>query len=312
VSWKRSVGYVGGLFLGTVLLLGAVTKAVDPLALAEQVRVEGLDFFLSDGTVAFVALGLEFALGTALILGVRRLWVLVPAVLLVAFFLLLTGRSYWNFAHGIEDESVSCGCFGNLVDRSPAEAFWQDLLLMVPALLVAFVGRSGSPFPWKRLSVAALVTATGLLFAWKAPDLPLDDLATRLKPGKQARDICAGTDQTRICLDTLIPELDEGEHVVVLAELSSQEFGEAVDELNQYFLSGEGPTLWVLSAASPEEQHQFFWTWAPTFEIREAPRGLIRPLYRTLPRSFLVYDGEVKRTFSGLPPLETLADGPET
>jgi hypothetical protein len=312
VTWKRFLGYLGAFFLGAVLLLGALTKAVDPLALMEQIRVEGLDFILSDETVALIALGLELALGTALILGVRRLWILVPAALLVAFFLFLTGRSYWNFAHGIEDESVSCGCFGNLVDRSPAEAFWQDLLLMVPALSLAFVDRPGSKFPSIRLILVTLVTVAGLVFAWKAPGLPLDDLATRLRPDKQVGDICSGIDETRICLDTLIPELGEGEHVVVLADLSSREFGEAVDGLNRYFLSGQGPMLWVLSAATPEETHQFFWTWAPTFEIREAPRSLLRPLYRTLPRSFLVYDGEVGRTFSNLPPLGTLVEGNET
>jgi hypothetical protein len=230
----------------------------------------------------------------------------------VTFFLFLTGRSYWNFAHGIEDESVSCGCFGNLIDRSPAQAFWQDLLLMVPALLVAFVGRSRSSFPSIRLNLVAVTTLAGLALAWKAPELPLDDWATRLKPGRQAGEICSGIDETRICLDSLIPELDEGAHVVVVADLSSEAFGESVEDLNRYYFAGQGPTLWVLSAASPEELHQFFWGWAPTFEIREAPRSLLRPLYRTLPRSFLVYDGRVTQTFSGLPPLERLAGGSET
>jgi hypothetical protein len=308
VNWKQALGYLGAFFLGAVLLLGALTKAVDPLGLAEQIRVEGLDFLLSDWTVTFIALGLEFALGMALILGVRRLGILVPAALLVVFFLFITGRSYWNFVHGIEDASVSCGCFGNLVDRSPAAAFWQDFLLMAPALLLAFVGRQESRFPSKRLGLVALVTVAGLVLAWRAPNLPLDDLATRLSPGKQVEDICAGTDEARICLDSLLPEVSDGEHVVILADISSQEFGEAVDGLNQYFLAGKGPTMWVLSTASPEEIHQFFWTWAPTFEIRDAPRSLLRALYRTLPRSFLVIDGNVRRTFAGLPPLDILAE----
>jgi hypothetical protein len=133
-----------------------------------------------------------------------------------------------------------------------------------------------------------------------------------LKPGKTAENLCYGPDDGKICLDSLIPELGEGEHVVVLADLSSTAFGEAVKDLNAYSLSGKGPALWVLSAATPEEMHQFFWTRAPTFEIREAPRSLIRPWYRSLPRSFLVYDSKVTQTFSGLPPLESLARGKES
>jgi hypothetical protein len=107
----------------------------------------------------------------------------------------------------------------------------------------------------------------------------------------------------------LIPELESGAHLVVLADLTSPSFGEAVQDLNRYSMSGEGPTLWVLSSATPEEQRSFFWERAPTFRILEAPRALLRPLYRTLPRSFLVSDGEVTETFSGLPPLESSSLG---
>src|SRR6185503_18282754 len=104
-----------------------------------QIQTEGLAFLLSAQSVALLALALEVGLGLALLLGVRRLWVLVPAALLVAFFLFLTGRAYWRSAHGLEVDA-GCGCFGNLVERSPAEAFYQDLLMLVPALLLAFVG----------------------------------------------------------------------------------------------------------------------------------------------------------------------------
>ena len=40
---------------------------------------------------------------------------------------------------------------------------------------------------------------------------------------------------------------------------------------------------------------------APAFELREAPLGLLRPLYRTQPRVFLVVDGIVEATWSGYP-----------
>jgi hypothetical protein len=244
-------------------------------------------------------------------LGVRRLWILVPAGLLVVFFLFLTGRGYWNDAHGILDEAASCGCFGNLVDRSPAEAFWQDLLLMVPALLLSFLGRARQDFTIAtRIAVASATTFAGLLLAWWAPSLPLDNLATRLKPGKQIENICSGKEQHRVCLAGVIPELIENDHVVIIADLSSPDFGAEVPKLNQYCTSGRGPTLWVLSDATPEDHHRFFWQWAPIFQIYEAPRALLRPLYRKLPRSFLVSDGEVTQTFSGLPPFQEL--GQET
>src|SRR5215218_7797705 len=152
------VGTFAGAFLGCVLLFAVWAKALDPSAFADQIRLEKLDFFLPAQAIALVALALETGLGLALLLGVRRKWVLVPAVLLVAFFLSLTGRAWYLAAHGLRSEAESCGCFGNLVQRSPAEAFWQDLLLLVPPLLLAFLGRERRAplFPPVRTAVAML------------------------------------------------------------------------------------------------------------------------------------------------------------
>jgi uncharacterized membrane protein YphA (DoxX/SURF4 family) len=305
--WSPRLGYLGAVVLGVVLLVGGFSKTVDPHAFGEQIHAEGLDFFLSSELVAFIAIGLELALGAALVLGIRRLWVLIPAGLLVILFTFLTGRGYWNYAHGIVDEAASCGCFGNLVDRSPAEAFWQDLLLMVPALLLTFIGRAGRESRlFARIAAASVITFAGLLLTWKAPSLPLDNLATRLRPGKQIQNICSGNDEHRLCLASVIPELNENDHLVVIADLRSPDFGASVPELNLYNSNGRGPTLWVLSDATPEDRHRFFWQWAPTFQLYEAPRALLRPLYRDLPRSFLVSEGKVINTFSGLPPFHEL------
>jgi uncharacterized membrane protein YphA (DoxX/SURF4 family) len=299
------VGTFAGAFLGCVLLFAVWAKALDPGAFADQIRLEKLDFLLSAQAVALIALALETGLGLALILGVRRKWVLVPSVLLVAFFLFLTGRAWWLAAHGLRSEAESCGCFGNLVQRTPSEAFWQDLLLLVPPLLLAFLGRERRAplFPPLRTAVAVIGALAVMGFAWKAPELPLDDLATRLSPGVQVEGICAGPEGERVCLDAIVPELREGEHMVVMAKLDDPDLAKAVDALNAYAGKAGNPTLWVLAATTPEELRAFFWKWGPSFEIRETPPELLRPLYRRLPRSFVVKDGRVIRTFKGMPPL---------
>ena len=51
----------------------------------------------------------------------------------------------------------------------------------------------------------------------------------------------------------------------------------------------------------------FFWRWAPSFPIVETPGAILKPLYRRLPRSCVVQDGRVLRTYPGLPPLKPLA-----
>ncbi|HEY0513234.1 MAG TPA: MauE/DoxX family redox-associated membrane protein [Thermoanaerobaculia bacterium] len=307
------IGTFAGAFLACVLLFAVWAKALDPSAFADEIRTEGLDFLLPAHAVALLALALEAGLGLALLLGLRRKWVLVPATLLVAFFVFLNGRSWWLAAHGLRDAAASCGCFGNLVQRTPGQAFWQDLLLLVPALLLAWVGRERRAplFPPLRTAVAVLGALAVVIFAWQAPGLPLDDLATRLRPGVKVGEICAGEGGQRVCLDSLIPELRRGESLVVMAKLDDAALTKAIDPLNAFAGGAGNPTLWLLTAATAAEQRAFFWKWGPSFQIREAPPELLRPLYRRLPRSFKVRDGRVTRTFGGLPPLSKAASSPD-
>jgi uncharacterized membrane protein YphA (DoxX/SURF4 family) len=300
----RWIGTAAGVVLGLVLLVAAYAKALDPAAFADQIHRDGLDGILPAAAVVLLAIGLEVGLGAALVLGLRRLWVLLPAVALVAFFLALTGRAYWQSAHGIVPDDAGCGCFGNLVERSPAEAFWQDLALLVPALALAFVGRGGrSTAPRARTAIVLAATAAAVLFAWKAPELPLDDLATRLKPGVRLADLCAGRGKERVCLQDVAPDLATGRELAVIADLDDPAFQRSVRALNAYVAAGQGPALRVLAASTPAQEQAFTWRLGPSFKVVETPAALLRPLYRRLPRAFVVQDGRVIRTYPGLPPL---------
>ncbi len=304
-SW---LGWAGGMVLGAVLLVAAWGKALDPAAFAEQIRAEGLEVLISAALLAPLVIVLEAAFGAALLLGIRRYWVLVPSTALVALFLFLTGRTYWLYSQGLVDASASCGCFGNLVERTPAEAFWQDLLLLVPPLGLAWMGRPRARRACLRIALVATVAAGFALLAWLAPGLPLDDLATRLRPGVGVEELCAGAagpESTRVCLDTLLPELATGSHLVVISDLGNEELLAAVDRLSEAARAG-GERVWLVTDSEAEERQAFFWTWAPAFEIREVPTALLRPLYRRLPRSFRAEQGKVAETFSGIP-----AAGPE-
>ena len=101
----------------------------------------------------------------------------------------------------------------------------------------------------------------------------------------------------------MTPELKEGKHWVVLTALDNPTFEAAIGDLNAYATGGAEPPLTVLSSATPQEHFKFFWTRGPSFKLTEVPAALLRPLYRSLPRSFEVQDGRVTRTFPGLPPL---------
>ena len=158
--WKKHAGTAGAVLLGVVFLVATYSKAwnADGVgAFIDQIRQEELDFLFSATQVALIALALEAGLGMALLLGVRHLIILLPTAALVVFFLFLTGRNYWLVSQGLR-EPGSCGCFGSLIERTAAEAFWQDLLLMVPFILLCFWKRPKSRgLPKRRLGLALLM-----------------------------------------------------------------------------------------------------------------------------------------------------------
>lgn len=302
-AWRRWLALAGGVVLGLVFLVAGWAKVIHPHGFAEEIRSEGLEILLPAEVLSVLFVAFEIALGVALMLAIRRLWVLLPTSALVAFFLFLNGRALWRFSNGLISEDEACGCFGNLVSRTPAQAFWQDLLLLVPPLLLIFLGGRSAPAGRPRLAIVALAAVAALVFGTLAPGLPLDDLATRLGPGVRVEELCAGRDSdegVRVCLDTLMPELGEGRHLVVMSELDNPALLASVDSLNALALSAADERLWLLTAASEEERQAFFWQWGPAFEIREAPQPLLSPLYRRLPRAFQVVDGRVEETMAAL------------
>ncbi|HVS02550.1 MAG TPA: MauE/DoxX family redox-associated membrane protein [Thermoanaerobaculia bacterium] len=300
-SWRRWAGRLGSWWLAAVLLVAVLAKAADPIAFAEQLQLEGLTGPLAPQTAALVALGIEAVLGLGLLLGLRHAGWLTAVSALVVFFLAITARGWWRAAHGLAD-SAACGCFGNLLQRTPAEAFWQDLLLMAPALALAWLGRARFPHPAEatRWALALGGAAAVVLLGWHAPQLPLDDLATRLAPGVEVARLCAGG-EPQVCVGDVAPELLEGNHWVVLLDLEDDPAA-WVDDLNAYVYDGGEPPLLALTASPPDRLQAFTWDWGPAFPVREAPAELLRPLYRELPRSFLVEEGEVVVTSRGLPP----------
>jgi len=302
-SW---LALAGSVVLGLVFLVAALPKALDPIAFAEQIRLEGLDFLVPAGILAWLVIVVEAGLGVALVVGLRRRWVLIPTGLLVAFFLFLTARAYLRWLSGDLDDSSACGCFGNLVQRTPAEAFWQDLFLLVPPfLLAAFAGRDRAQTAGRwRIGLVGGATLAVAVLAALAPRLPLDDAATRLGVGERVDSFCAGAGRPgaeRACLDLLVPELLEGRHLVVIDDLDGAAIEKSVDTLNRWVTEQPGTSVWLVADASDERVQSFFWEWGPRFEVREVPLPVLRPLYRTLPRSFLVEDGSVARTWPGLP-----------
>lgn len=322
-GWRSVVGSLAALFLGGVFLAAVWGKMFDPTAFAEVIHVEGLDFWIPANEMAYLALGIEAAVGLALAFNLRQLWVLVPTAALIVFFMILNGKAYSDYLHGVQPEMASCGCFGHLVERTPTEAFWQDALLLIPPMVFSFFGRpQGGGFPWVRAAFVVLISVGVTAFAWNAVALPIDDFpfATRLRPGLEVAEICAGSSEDEVCLTSpgVAPWLQQGRHVVVIADIEDEAFLAFLTERDEETQLSLGDELWTFDAdpATPDENDKIlilhsgekeaelafdFRSMGAPVRLQMAPRPLLRPLYRKLPRVFVVEDGRVTRTWAEFP-----------
>ncbi len=168
----RALGKIACIFLGTVLLVASYAKLLEPGAFVEQIHVEGLDFWWPATWVAVAGFFLETFLGLLLLLGVTNRIVMAWTTLLALFFLYLTGQNYWLVSLGLRDPEAACGCFGDLIQRTPAEAFWQDLLMLGLPLVVAIrLLPRGLQFPPLRSMIALGVSILVSLGVARSPSL---------------------------------------------------------------------------------------------------------------------------------------------
>ena len=156
------------LFALTFIFSG-VLKLLDPvgtgLIVHEYLSFMHLDFLDSGAIVLGIALAtLEFLIGICVLSGLRLRIVAWVALILTAFFTILT--FYLMRFNPISD----CGCFGEAIHLTNTQTFIKNVVLLVLAILI-FLGRkratrvAPAPLEWVFIALFALV---GLSVALRA------------------------------------------------------------------------------------------------------------------------------------------------
>ncbi len=285
------IGHLARLVLGLVFLLAGVAKAVDPAEFAHEIEGYGL---VGPGLSAIAApllIAVEMTLGVALLLAFA-----VPAMAILSSAMILgfLGLKTYSLAAGRTDP---CGCFGAYLQTSPGWGIVIDLGFLLAALLAFWGSRrrqAGSGRPALLALAGAGLASLGLALA--SPYLPLDSLVTRLTPGRTLRDLG---------IEGKVP--GDGARLVALLDLTDPKSGETAALLDAFTSTPGAPTVLALTPSSEEEKSAFTWSANPTFEIQHVDRPILkppgrRPLYRRLPRFFLVISGKVAAVYDGAPP----------
>src|SRR5262245_39506094 len=287
-SLRRTAGHGGRVVLGLVFLTAGLLKAVDPAEFAHQMAGYGLVGAGVSAVAAPALIVFEILLGVALLVGARPVATAIVSVALLLFFI---GLEAYGIAHG---RTESCGCFGAYVQRTPAQVIGEDLLFAGLALLSIW-GLKDWKVARPRLGITVLIGAGVLAAAFvvASPSLPLDDYVTRLRVGASLADLD---------LVARVPGLETGRHLVALLDVTDPRTPQVVAQLDTLAAVPGAPAVVGLTPSTEQEIDAFRWTAVPAFEIQRIDRDVLKRLYRSLPRYFVVEEGRVVAVRDGAPP----------
>ncbi|HEY3174285.1 MAG TPA: MauE/DoxX family redox-associated membrane protein [Candidatus Polarisedimenticolia bacterium] len=282
----RLAGHICRVGLGYIFLASGALKSLDPEGFSGEVAQYGLLSGAFARSFAYLLIPIEVAVGAALLLNFRPALTLSAATALMVVFIGAIG-----YALATDQPLHGCGCFGRFVVRTPVETLREDLAFLAAGLIGLFALR-GVPGRgrFRSTMVAAVALASGA-FVIASPHLPLDDVATGVKPGAEWRDLgvaLADVDLTR------------GAYLIALLGMKDEASGAALGTLNKLAESGAVPIL-GLHGDDDEAYNEFFWSRGPAFPIYKVAPTDMKRMHRKLPRFFAVKDGRVVATWETIP-----------
>lgn len=232
------------VIMGVVFIIAGLTKVWDPVlfyweavSYAELIGI-GRDLWPTLGRIAVGMGPVEAALGLALVVNWRsRLMLPVAAVLMVAF-LGLTGTAWYG------GSDMDCGCFGALVERTPRQAFLEDVVMLGLLILAWWRGRD----LWPAVPSRGLLQGAAL-----AVLLCLGTTALRFYPESdrlESSDLQPGVRVTGLALKGVDVSLSRGEFLIELFSPRCPRCRRSVPQLNHWVdTPGLPPVVGITMAA---------------------------------------------------------------
>ena len=169
VSSRELIFRFIGIVLGAVLMTAGVVKGLGIHSFINQINQYGLlpDDTRITGSLAWFMVIVEIAFGAALIVNWRATTVLSGVM---AMLLIFIGALAWAIIKGGVDD---CGCFGQAAVRSPTQALFEDVILLIGTIAAWHLsrGRIQYPHPVKGW-VVAIACVFGLALPVTTGSLP--------------------------------------------------------------------------------------------------------------------------------------------
>lgn len=262
-------------------------------AYARWLQPAGFELFLLDtdlfeqrrtaGILARVLIGLEFALGLALLQPYYLKYVVAP--LIAVFLVLFSG--YLGYARFVLDMTENCGCFGELISVSPLGAMIKNVgaLFMVAGVWSELSVNPHRPYVPGALLLCALLFSFGTLPMTPAADHSFEQFTQFEGAGRV--------------------DLSSGEKLVVVAEIDCPPCRETIFKIGEMKRAGmDLPGIYVLMHGTEDKKKlEEFWKTSRTrFPHHIISRADVLRLQRNqLPTIYLLRKGDVVKVWDENP-----------
>ena len=270
------IAYVGTSIVGAVFLVTGIMKALNAKAFITHVFSYGILPPRLLTPIAIGYIGMECALGMALILQAFLSWLIPGALALLLGLSTLTLWAAWS------GRTANCHCYGGLLDIKP----WQSIGLNLGygfCLAVAWLDpvRAHQTAPWQGLVALGVGVLTVGLAWWSRHRLLINVL---LHPGRRWK---------QHWLKATPLDLQSGTHLVMFLSPQCTSCHQWLQHLNVLSTQKDSPPLLGITALNPEEIAQFKANQQVWFPVVAMDAWLFGAMVDFMPTFILLKDGVI-------------------
>lgn len=276
------------IVVALVFLFAATIKAFHPAGFADEIAAHGLLPAAMHLPAAWFFISLEFMLAIGLLFNLKpRLFLPMMLATLLGFI----GVTAYLLVQGI---NVNCGCFGNVIQRTPEQVIIEDAVMFVALLfsyIILFDDRKKKSWV-KIFSFSGGALAIALLLTGLSAQLPVDSFVTELKEGRMF---------TSWPIEGMFLDLNKEQRVVFLFSTKDAEIEQQIQRMNAIAQTENIPTCVGLIVDGSEQLGTLVFQYGTAFPVGALEPRFAKQLYRFLPRTFILDHGFVKSVWNGVP-----------
>ena len=282
------IAYLATLIVGLVFLVTGIVKALSSEKFNDHILQYRIFSPQVAKPIATAFIGIECALGSALVLHEFPEW-LVPgtAILLV----LLSAITFWSTSTGRTED---CGCYGGLAIITPTQSILLNLgYISLMGLAFYYPVENYETAPWQWVGSLVLLALFSLL-AYQSQQNPLVDLSY-LKTGKQWK---------KSWLKNSPQDLKNGNHFLVFLGPECPYCKQWVPLLNIMNANPDLPNVMGLMTLNESEIKAFQEKYLVHFPIVTMNKVLFKYMVDGVPTAALIKDGKIDTISMGQMPQE--------